>query len=89
MTLEGCAHEEVRLAVRRELEQPIVVELDVDDNLRINVVRSRHVVHGVLVGVGNLERDRPLENPRISVHRFQRCGHRLDGDSGHRVVLES
>lgn len=60
MALTGCAKVEVRLAVRRELEQPIVVDLDVDDNRRINVARSRHVV---LVGVGNLERNRPLETP--------------------------
>ena len=60
MALTGCTNEEIRLAVRRELEQPVVAELDVDDYLRINVARSRHVV---LVGVRHRESDWPLEDP--------------------------
>ena len=64
MTLKGCPNEEIRLAVRRELEQPVVAELDVDDYLRINVARSRHVV---LVGVRHRESDWPLEDPPGSI----------------------
>ena len=60
MTLKGCPNEEIRLAVRRELEQPVVAELDVDHYLRINVACSRHVV---LVGVGHREVTGPWKTP--------------------------
>ena len=84
LSLAGEGHPKVRLAVLIELQEPVTVELHIENQHGIHVASPLHVV---LIRVRRCEGDMPLESSRVCLQRLHGCGHRFHRDRGERIAL--